>query len=459
MQRSPMLALIADRIGGAALTAAPPGLISRSMFRKISLGRGREFVRRTGEVAACALLLHGCASVVPKDGPTGAEVRGAAEVRLEDSGRLSYAFVKLSPLVLQTFQTDAQPTPAFSGLARVGAAAEVRISASDTVSVTIFEAASGGLFVPPEAGSRPGNFVQIPAQELDRSGNISVPYGGSVRALGRTPREIEADIIAKLRDRAIEPQVIVTVGDRTAGNASSTAVSVLGDVATPTAIPLRPGGIRLLGAIARAGGSRNPPHSSLVTVQRRGKTESALLLSIIKDPRQNIQLAPEDVVVITFEPRIFMAFGATGNIGTQTTIGTFTSTSTNTAYSRRFTIDRDNMSLTEALAAAGGPVGDRSDPHAVFLFRYMPAATLQRAGVDISNFPGPQVPTVLTVDLAQAEGYFLANHLWMKHNDIIYVSDAPSVDLLKFLNIVSGITSTARSGIGVVSDVQNLWKP
>jgi polysaccharide biosynthesis/export protein len=40
------------------------------------------------------------------------------------------------------------------------------------VSVTIFEPA-GGLFVPSDAGARPGNFVTLPNQIVDANGNCS----------------------------------------------------------------------------------------------------------------------------------------------------------------------------------------------------------------------------------------------------------------------------------------------
>jgi polysaccharide export outer membrane protein len=48
------------------------------------------------------------------------------------------------------------------------------------VSVTIFEAEAGGLFVPSEAGARPGNFVTLPEQIVDSNGNITVPYAGTI---------------------------------------------------------------------------------------------------------------------------------------------------------------------------------------------------------------------------------------------------------------------------------------
>ena len=41
------------------------------------------------------------------------------------------------------------------------------------MSVTIFEAEARGLFVPSEAGARPGNFVMLPEQIVDSNGNIT----------------------------------------------------------------------------------------------------------------------------------------------------------------------------------------------------------------------------------------------------------------------------------------------
>lgn len=401
---------------------------------------------------AALLALSGCGGGVgflPKDGPTGLEVHQQAEVTVHDQGRLSYALVKLSPLVLSTIQTEAQPPILFSRMSQYVGPAQSRITASDTVSISIFEAAAGGLFVPAEAGARPGNFVQIPSQEVDPSGNITVPFGGSIRALGRSPREVENDIVAKLKERAIEPQVIVTVGER-----SSNSVAVLGDVRASTTIPMRPGGIRLLAAIARAGGPAFPPYSSVVQIQRRGHTERALMTSILNDPRQDIQLAQGDVVYVSNEPRIFMAFGATANAGTLS-FGTTTSTTSVTA-GRRFVMDRENMSLAEALATAGGPAAGSADPTAVFLFRYMPRQILESAGVDLTDLPGAQIPTVFSVDLSQAEGYFLANHLLIKHNDLIYISESPSTDLLKFLNVVQSTSATVTGVAGSVSAVKAL---
>jgi len=75
--------------------------------------------------------------------------------------------------------------------------------------VTIFEAAAGGLFIPIEAGVRPGNFITLPNQNVDSKGNIAVPYAGAIRASGRTPADVQQSIVDALKNRAIEPQAVV----------------------------------------------------------------------------------------------------------------------------------------------------------------------------------------------------------------------------------------------------------
>ena len=74
----------------------------------------------------------------------------------------------------------------------------ITLGIGDIVSVTIFEAEAGGLFLPSEAGARPGNFVTLPDQIVDSDGNITVPYAGTIRAAGRTPLEVQQAIIEAL---------------------------------------------------------------------------------------------------------------------------------------------------------------------------------------------------------------------------------------------------------------------
>jgi polysaccharide export outer membrane protein len=366
--------------------------------------------------------------VIPKDGPGGEQVRSGAEVQLADSSNVSYALVKLTPSVARAVQREVTRPVLFRSTVRGTGLPDVRVGAGDTVTVTIFEAQAGGLFIPGTPGSSTGNFVTLPAQQVDRSGQVSVPYAGGVTAVGRTPAEIQADIEEKLRSRAIEPQVVVAVNQR-----QSDEISVLGDVNTPARFALEPGGTRILNAIARAGGSTAPGYESLITIQRRGRVDQALLTSIIANPTYNINLSPGDVVYVSREPRHFLVFGATpapGAVGGQ--------------QNRRFPFDAENLTMAEAVAKAGGLREDRADPRSVFLFRMEPRRLLQEIGVDVSRYQEEMVPTVYTVDLSDTQGYFLANSFYMRHKDVIFVSDSPSVDLIKFLDIVRSITGTVN---------------
>ena len=73
---------------------------------------------------------------------------------------------------------------------------EIRFGVGDTVSVTMFEAAAGGLFIPADAGVRPGNYVTLPNQQVDTQGNITVPYAGAIKAQGRTAVQVQASIVS-----------------------------------------------------------------------------------------------------------------------------------------------------------------------------------------------------------------------------------------------------------------------
>jgi type IV pilus assembly protein PilZ len=107
-----------------------------------------------------SLALAGCtATVVPKDGPTAAEIEQSAELKLADGGRLSYALVRLTPLVVTTMATERQPAIQFSQLAKIESSADVRIGPADTINITIFEASAGGLFIPTNSNYRLGDEV------------------------------------------------------------------------------------------------------------------------------------------------------------------------------------------------------------------------------------------------------------------------------------------------------------
>ena len=379
-------------------------------------------------------LVAGC-GLVPKDGPYKGELQSSAEVTLKPTeASVAYALVNLSPPVLDILSEKSGDEHSLSQLPQHSGNRDIRISVSDTIGVNIFEQEAGGLFIPKDAGARAGNFVTIPNQQVDRSGSIDVPYVGRVRVAGRTTGDVSREITEKLKSKAINPQVVVTFGERLGSE-----VSVLGDVGVSSRFELDPSGIQILGAIARAGGPRDPPYETVVSVQRGGRTYQSPLTTIIRDPRQNIQLNPADVVYLSHEPKVFVVLGQTTSPGSVGGIN-----------SRRFIFDNDNVSLTEAVSKSGGLNPDRADASAVFIIRSEPRALLAKMGVDVSHYTKDLVPTIYVANWTRADAFFISNNFFMRDKDVIYVTEHPDSDFGKLSLAVRGLT-TPLSDIGSAS--------
>jgi uncharacterized protein involved in exopolysaccharide biosynthesis len=130
-------------------------------------------------LSLCTLNVSGACSWMPTSGPASEDVR----VGQRDPKSLPYARVDVTPEVVNVLASYGTPRLAGAFLDR-RLPHEIRFGVGDVVSVTIFEAMAGGLFIPVEAGVRPGNFITLPNQNVDTRGNISVPYAGAIRAAG-----------------------------------------------------------------------------------------------------------------------------------------------------------------------------------------------------------------------------------------------------------------------------------
>ena len=194
---------------------------SSHWFGSISfMGRTNKFRALVVLTAAAAL---GACSLVPTSGPASYEIK--SERRYEPDS-LPYEVVRITP---QVEGIVAEFSPRISGTfpdRRVPK--ELRFGIGDIVAVSIFEAASGGLFIPAEASVRPGNFISLPNQAVDSNGYISVPYAGPILAKGRTPPEVQTAIVNALKNRAIDPQAVVTLVEQ-----RTSLISVLGEVGIP----------------------------------------------------------------------------------------------------------------------------------------------------------------------------------------------------------------------------------
>jgi polysaccharide export outer membrane protein len=377
-------------------------------------------------LACCTLgsaILGGC-GFIPMAGPA------SMDVQAENTTILPFAVVKLDSNVVQAL-AQYEPTGLPGVFTDARPPAQIRFGVGDIVSVTIFEASSGGLYIPPEAGVRPGNFVNLPDQSVDNDGNISVPYAGTIRAAGRTNVQIQQDILERIKSRAIDPQVVVTASQQ-----RSSLVSVFGEVRTPVRFPMPASGAqdRVTDAITRAGGISGPGWETWVVMERNGTRATVPFGNLVYWPATNIYVQPGDRIYLYREPMKFLAFGATGTQG-------------------EFNFDAWRINLAQAIAKAGGLLDTQADPGSIFLYRREPRKVAQQLGVDCSRFGGDFVPIVFTVSFQDPAGYFLGTKMQMRPFDVLYVANAPQVDITKVLAFVNASVTTADNGVNLVNDV------
>jgi polysaccharide export outer membrane protein len=386
-------------------------------------------MRRFHVVAFLALLgaggVLGACSIMPVTGPAGEAVLSGQV----DAGSLPYAVVKVTPEVEGVLAANAPRLGAMFRDTRPPKG--ITFGVNDILSVTIFEAAAGGLFIPSEAGVRPGNFVSLPNQPIDTSGNITVPYAGQIRAAGRTPDQVQQEIVNALKNRAIEPQAVVAIVTQ-----NSNLISVLGDVNTPSRFPANTNAEHILDTITRAGGPKSQGYDSWVMLEREGRRDIVPFGALLYEAAaNNIWTHPNDTIFLYNEPQTYTAFGALGTQGSSTPV------------QGQFNFVAWRISLSEALAKAGGLNDTLAEPKYVFLYRGETRDVAKQLGIDCSKFNGPIIPVVYNIDLRDPAGFFLTTKFQMRNKDVIYVANATTVQAAKAMAFFQTVVGTVNDPI------------
>ena len=392
-------------------------------------------------VLSIAAVVAGC-SYLPNVGPSADDVISQQTTVVPDSFfdqhiEQRYEIVDITPPVIELLHHRAPDS--FS--ARFGdyrPSVTPTIGIGDSVAVTIWEAGAGGLFSAPlvtDRFSTGSKSATIPDQAVNPDGTITVPYAGHIHVAGQSVETAQRLIERALQGKAIEPQVLVTIIKPIANT-----VTVTGEVTSGARIPLSNKGDRLLDIIAAAGGVRAPVHETFVRLTRGLETISVPLDKVLADPRENIFMRPGDILTLVRDPQFFLAYGATG-------------------LNAEVPFQADGISLSRALAKAGGLQDFRSDAAGVFIFRYEPyfVARSLRPGSPLAA-PGQLTPVVYRLDLHSANALFLSQSFPIFNKDVLYVSNAPFVDVQKALSlfntVLSPVGSVAGTGAGVATTVK-----
>ena len=301
------------------------------------------------------------------------------------------------------------------------------IGIGDQLLISIWEASGDGLFSTTEKKQ-----TDIGAT-IDEKGMIFIPYVGLIEVAGKSIENVREIIALGLEGKALEPQVQVKL----LSNISNTIVTI-GEVAKPGMYPIPVGGIRLLEALSLAGGSQLQTFETLISVVRGEEKAEIRLDAVLADSSNDIWLQANDTLQITSKPKHFTALGAVRG-------------------QKRYIFESEFLSLSEALAQAGGLIDEISDSSGIFLFRYEPIDILEsyKVNKDTTHQSDVFVPVIYQMDLSQAESFFLASQFMLNDKDLIYVSTAPAREYNKFLDtFVKPLLDLSRTGITISREME-----
>lgn len=202
---------------------------------------------------------------------------------------------------------------------------EYRLGANDVLEIFVLDH--------PELSSQRVNLGEISGTTIRKDGKIHLPVIGELQAEGRTLTEFEDALRTEAARYIVDPEVHVEILRYEAKK-----FYVLGEVARPGAFPVD-GDTTLIEAIGMAGGV--PPTGDLesATVVRKGELLPINLADVLRrgDVSRNVYMRPGDLVYVP------------DNVGQKVfVLG-------EVKQPRVVPIERNHVTLAEALAAAGGP--------------------------------------------------------------------------------------------------------
>lgn len=317
-----------------------------------------------------------------------------------------------------------------------GGVGRVVIGVGDALKVSIFEAGSDGLFSTQDSKQTSIDLVVQP------DGKAAIPYVGSVRFAGLTLEQARQEILEALKQKAVEPDVIVT-----SMSTASRNVTVSGAVGKSAVVPLSLVDETINEVIAKAGGPVAQPYETYVTLVRGKKTGTVLLKSIIENPSENIHVKPGDQIFVARDPRRFTILGAV-------------------KANQRVEFGANDLNLLEAMGLAGGGSDYALDMKGYFIFRYEePDVVMSLLGQQRFNEmlrkgmktdSQGRYPIVYRFDMSKPDSLIVGQTFPIKNRDVIYASRHPSVDFGKFLNFVAQPVGIANSGFSIADNINSL---
>ncbi len=277
---------------------------------------------------------------------------------------------------------------------------EYRVGPGDVLNITVYDHPE--LTIPGGAERSP----EETGKTVQPDGRIYFPYVGRFRVAGRTVDQIRRTLTGMLSNYITEPQVDVNVAAY-----HSKKIYVSGAVATPGAQPITTVPLTLVDAVSQAGGPSETANWHEVVLNRDGTREVLSLYALMRhgDQTQNRLLRDGDVVHIpTLESENVAVLGQVRNPG-------------------NLVLGNERITLTTALARAGGVIETTAEPSGIFVIRPKPPGDAKLA-------------TVYQLDISNATSLTMGTHFPLQPQDVVYVTAAP---LARWNNVISLLLPSA----------------
>jgi polysaccharide export outer membrane protein len=243
---------------------------------------------------------------------------------------------------------------------------------------------------------------------VQADGTFFYPYVDQIRAKGRTPEEIRDELTERLAEFIPDPQVEVRVVSY-----KSQAISVTGQVESPSRQPLTDSSLTLLDAINAAGGLTERADPRNVTIRRGGKSYTVDMQAFLEEGvgANNPVLQNGDVVNV-------------GRLALQEAylLGQIVKPST-------VDLTYENVTLTQALTRVGGLREDQADARGIFVFRDTPMGI-----------------TVYQLDASNPTAFLTGTRFVILPQDVIYVTTVP---LYRWNRLISSLLPTLTTMVAV----------
>ncbi|MCL7939471.1 polysaccharide export protein [Halomonas sp. ATCH28] len=227
--------------------------------------------------------------------------------------------------------------------------------------------------------------------EVRRDGTIFYPYIGRVQVAGRSLGQIRDDLARRLSAYITEPQIDVRMAAF-----NSKKVYISGAVENPGTLPITSVPMTLVDALSQVGGAQENANWHEVILTRNGQEERLSLYALLRqgDHRQNRLLRDGDVVhVPSAENQSVAVMGQVGRPG-------------------NMMLGNERLSLTDAIARAGGVNEATAEPSGIFVIR----------GHDAGS---EKLATVYQLDISNATAFTMGSDFQLQPQDVVYVTTAP----------------------------------